>query len=96
MAPSETMRAVVFRECGPPSVLTLVDDFPTPHVRRGEGLVRVMCASVNPIDWKIRSGSIPSFLISKPKVCMHYPHQIYRIHEPNGCLVVRSASRVTW
>ncbi len=50
------MKAIVLHEYGPPSKL-VYEDFPDPTPARGEVLVRVHAASVNPIDWKIRSGA---------------------------------------
>lgn len=49
------MRAIAFNEFGPPSVLHLAD-LPKPEPARGEVLIRVRAAGVNPIDCKIRSG----------------------------------------
>lgn len=49
------MRAVVYRETGPSSVLQLVDrDLPEPGP--GEVRVRLVRAGVNPTDWKFRAG----------------------------------------
>lgn len=49
------MRAVVYRETGPSSVLQLVDrELPEPGP--GEVRVRVVRAGVNPTDWKFRAG----------------------------------------
>ena len=49
------MRAVVYSETGPSSVLSTVDrDAGEPGA--GEVLVRVVRAGVNPTDWKFRSG----------------------------------------
>jgi NADPH2:quinone reductase len=49
------MRAVVYRETGPSSVLTLVDrEVADPGP--GEVRVRVVRAGVNPTDWKFRAG----------------------------------------
>jgi len=50
------MRAVVYRETGPSSVLELVDR-PVPEPGPGEVRVRVVRAGVNPTDWKFRSGA---------------------------------------
>ena len=55
------MRAVVLPEYGPPSALqlqTLDDPKPGPN----EILVRVAGASLNPIDWKQRSGALRQFM----------------------------------
>ena len=49
------MRAVVYRETGPSSVLEVVDrDVPVPGP--GEVRVRLVRAGVNPTDWKFRAG----------------------------------------
>ena len=50
------MKAVVLREYGPPSKL-IYEDFPDPIPARGDVLIRVHAVSINPIDWKIRSGA---------------------------------------
>ena len=50
------MKAVVLHEYGPPSKL-IYEDFADPTPSRGEVLVRVHAVSVNPIDWKMRSGA---------------------------------------
>lgn len=49
------MRAVVYREVGPSSVLSLVDR-DDPVAGPGEVLVRLERAGVNPTDWKFRAG----------------------------------------
>jgi NADPH:quinone reductase-like Zn-dependent oxidoreductase len=50
------MKAVVLHEYGPPKNLKL-EDFADPQVEPGKLLVRVQAASVNPVDWKMRSGA---------------------------------------
>jgi NADPH:quinone reductase len=51
------MRAVVYRETGPSSVLQLVDrEVADPGP--GEVRVRLVRAGVNPTDWKFRSGTM--------------------------------------
>jgi len=50
------MKAVVLHEYGPASNLKY-EDAPDPTPGPGEVLVRVNAASLNPIDWKIRSGA---------------------------------------
>ena len=50
------MKAVVLHEYGPPSKLKY-EDFPDPKPGPGEVLVAVRASSLNPIDWKMRSGA---------------------------------------
>ena len=50
------MKAVVLHEYGPPRNLKY-EDFADPQPGPGEVLVRVQAASLNPIDWKMRSGA---------------------------------------
>jgi NADPH:quinone reductase-like Zn-dependent oxidoreductase len=50
------MKAVVLHEYGPPSKL-IYEDFDDPTPARGEVLIRVHAVSLNPIDWKMRSGA---------------------------------------
>ena len=51
------MKAVRFHEYGGPEVLK-VEDVPKPTPGPGEVLVKIYAASVNPIDWKLRSGML--------------------------------------
>jgi len=50
------MKAVVLHKYGGPGELKL-EDWQDPTPGEGEVLVRVAAASINPIDWKMRSGS---------------------------------------
>lgn len=50
------MKAMVLHEYGGPNKLRY-EDFEDPKPGPGEVLVRVEAASVNPVDWKIRSGA---------------------------------------
>ena len=50
------MKAVVLHEFGGPSKLKY-EDFPDPEMGPDELLIRVAATSVNPIDYKIRSGA---------------------------------------
>ena len=50
------MKAVVLHEYGGPSKLKL-EDVDDPKAGEGEILVRVEAVSINPVDWKMRSGA---------------------------------------
>ena len=50
------MKAVVIRSYGGPDVLKF-EERPDPIAGSGDVLVRVAAASVNPFDWKLRSGA---------------------------------------
>jgi NADPH:quinone reductase-like Zn-dependent oxidoreductase len=54
------MKAIVVHEYGGPDVLKY-EDYPDPVPGRGEVLVRVAAASVNPIDYKRRAGLTKDF-----------------------------------
>jgi NADPH:quinone reductase-like Zn-dependent oxidoreductase len=51
------MKALQFTEYGDPEVLK-VAEAPEPHAGPGQIRIAVKAASVNPIDWKIRSGML--------------------------------------
>lgn len=57
----KTMKAVRIHAYGGPEQLKY-DDVPCPRPERGELLVRVHAAGVNPVDWKIREGHFKDFL----------------------------------
>jgi NADPH:quinone reductase-like Zn-dependent oxidoreductase len=62
------MKAVVLHEYGSVSKLKY-EDFADPKPGAGEVLVRVMAVSINPIDWKMRSGAAKDrFPLSLPAV----------------------------
>src|SRR6202051_943401 len=50
------MRAVVLHEYGGPEKLKFETNFPEPQISGGTVLIAAAAASVNPIDWKVRSG----------------------------------------
>lgn len=54
------MRAARFHDYGPAEILA-VDEVPAPHAGPGQIRIKVAAASVNPIDWKIRSGAVRAF-----------------------------------
>jgi NADPH:quinone reductase-like Zn-dependent oxidoreductase len=51
------MKAMVLYEYGGPEKLTLEEDFREPQLSGNTVLIASAAASVNPIDWKIRSGA---------------------------------------
>ncbi|MER7057680.1 MULTISPECIES: NADP-dependent oxidoreductase [unclassified Streptomyces] len=51
------MRAARYHDYGPADVL-VIEDIPEPHAGAGEIRIRVTAASVNPVDWKLRSGEV--------------------------------------
>ena len=55
------MKAVQFREYGGPEVLGLVD-LPDPHPGPGQIRVAVRAVGVNPVDYKMRAGTMPGEL----------------------------------
>jgi NADPH:quinone reductase-like Zn-dependent oxidoreductase len=55
------VKAIVIHNYGGPEVLKY-EDFPDPVPASGEVLVKVAASSINPFDWKIRSGSVKDFV----------------------------------
>jgi NADPH:quinone reductase-like Zn-dependent oxidoreductase len=55
------MKAIVLHEYGPASNLAY-EDIADPKPAAGEVLVRVSSTSINPADWRVRSGSVKDFL----------------------------------
>ncbi len=51
------MRAVVLHEYGGPEELKFEENVPEPQISGGTVLIAAAAASVNPIDWKLRSGA---------------------------------------
>lgn len=56
-----TMRAMTYETYGGTEVLSETR-IPVPKVGPGEVLVRVRCASVNPVDWKIMAGGLDGLM----------------------------------
>ena len=56
-----TMKAMTYASYGDNSVLSLTEQ-PLPKVGPGEVVVRVRCAAVNPVDWKIMSGGLDGMM----------------------------------
>jgi NADPH:quinone reductase-like Zn-dependent oxidoreductase len=63
------MKAVVLHEYGGPENLKFEDNVPEPQVSRNTVLIAAAAVSVNPIDWKLRSGAAQQrFPLSFPAI----------------------------
>src|SRR5579872_1490574 len=63
------MKAVVLHEYGGPEKLKFEENVPEPQVSGDTVLIAAAAASVNPIDWKIRSGAVQKgFPLSFPAI----------------------------
>ncbi len=69
------MKALVIEEFGGPEVFH-VADVPDPKLRPGHVLIRVAGSSVNPIDWKVRSGAFTGIAPDFPAV----RHRLFAEH----------------
>ncbi len=54
------MKAVIYNKYGPPDVLE-VGELEKPKLKEDEILIQAHASSVNPVDWKIRNGSMKIF-----------------------------------
>lgn len=61
------MRAVTYTVHGGPEVLA-VTEAPEPHAGAGQVRIAVRAASVNPIDWKVRSGAYGAAPLDEPQI----------------------------
>lgn len=61
------MKAQVIRQFGDQSVFELTE-IPKPKIKPGHVLIRIHATSVNPIDYKLRSGYIPQITPSFPAI----------------------------
>lgn len=59
--PEDTMRAMAYETYGGAEVLAAAR-LPLPKVAPGEVLVKVRCAAVNPVDWKIMAGGLDTLM----------------------------------
>ena len=64
---SDAMKAMVINKFGGPEVFELMD-MPTPEVKPGYVLVKVVASSLNPFEIKLRSGLLPEFVPPFPAV----------------------------
>jgi NADPH:quinone reductase-like Zn-dependent oxidoreductase len=58
------MKAVVMKKYGPSDVLEIAN-LSRPQIKDNQVLVEVYASSVNPVDWKIRKGSLKLFMRKK-------------------------------
>lgn len=69
--PPLTMKAIVYRKAGPPSVLEVATDWPQPERANNQVKVKIFATSVNPIDFKARAGKAFPYLLKIPHVSSH-------------------------
>jgi NADPH:quinone reductase-like Zn-dependent oxidoreductase len=63
------MKAVVLHEYGGPEELKFEDNVPEPKMSGSTVLIAAAAASVNPIDWKLRSGMVQKmYSLSLPAI----------------------------
>lgn len=60
----KTLKAVFYNKYGSPNVLE-IGELEKPKINEGEILVQAYASSVNPVDWKIRNGSMKIFTEKK-------------------------------
>ena len=78
------MKAVLLREYGGPGNLKLEDNVADPQVSGNTVLISTAAASVNPIDWKLRSGVMQkNFPLSLPAILGRDVSGIVRTVGPN-------------
>eukprot|EP00980_Cylindrotheca_fusiformis_P028591 scaffold22613_cov126-Cylindrotheca_fusiformis.AAC.11 len=67
---TDVMKAVSYEKHGAVAtdVLKFTDDYPKPIPGRNQVLVQIKASSVNPVDFKLRRNSVPSFMLPKPKI----------------------------
>ena len=80
------MRAVVLHEYGGPEKLKFEDNVPEPQISGSTVLIAAAAASVNPIDWKVRSGMRQKdFPLSFPTILGRDVSGVVRAVGANGC-----------
>jgi NADPH:quinone reductase-like Zn-dependent oxidoreductase len=78
------MKAVVLHEYGGPECLRFEDSVPEPQVSGKTGLIATAATSLNPIDWKIRSGARQKdFPLSLPAILGRDVSGVVRAVGPN-------------
>src|SRR5450755_5167801 len=78
------MRAVVLHEYGGPEKLKFEDNVPEPQIGGSTVLISTAAASVNPIDWKLRSAMMQkNFPLSLPAILGRDVSGVVRTVGPN-------------
>lgn len=66
--PSGTMPAIRYDRHGGPEALQWFPEHPKPQRPRGQSLIRIHAAGLNPVDYKMRQYTIPRVLFPLPKI----------------------------
>lgn len=88
------MRAIVFHQAGPPSVLKLRNDAIEPRLGYGQVKVKVFATSVNPIDHKVRSGTYLPYTLKTPHVCYTRYYHIHVRCATSGCKALQAIANM--
>ncbi|WP_375580083.1 NADP-dependent oxidoreductase [Marivirga tractuosa] len=59
------MKAAIINSFGNSEVLSVENDIPKPEIKKNQVLVKVIAASINPLDYKIRKGELKQVLGNK-------------------------------
>ena len=85
------MRAVVLHEYGGPEKLRFEDNVPEPQISGSTVLIAAAAASVNPIDWKLRSGMMQkNYPLSFPAIL----GKALQGRRPRSCTIEQDLCRV--
>jgi NADPH:quinone reductase-like Zn-dependent oxidoreductase len=64
----KSMKAALYFKHGDTKVVSVIDNYPVPRVRKGQVLVKVLAAGINARDPKLIANNIPQMIIPTPKV----------------------------
>ena len=80
------MKAVIMRKFGPPDVLVL-EEIEKPSIQDNQVLIKVHATSVNPMDYRMRSGKAPLWPLGKLMMGLRKPKQEILGNEVAGEIV---------